>query len=93
MDGQLRSERLARQMAEENIGTLDKEKAVLKAELMQIVQRHEKEIAAKNTSMNHVRACKNLSTLILSTFPSFRFPYSHTKHLKNTAIQTHNTST
>uniref|UniRef100_A0A914D7C6 Rho-associated protein kinase let-502 n=1 Tax=Acrobeloides nanus TaxID=290746 RepID=A0A914D7C6_9BILA len=54
MDGQLRSERLARQMAEENIGTLDKEKAVLKAELMQIVQRHEKEIAAKNTSMNHL---------------------------------------
>lgn len=48
MLSQLESERLARRMAEENLSTTDKEKTMLEVEVRQLMQRHEKELAAKD---------------------------------------------
>ncbi|CAG9536196.1 unnamed protein product [Cercopithifilaria johnstoni] len=47
----LESERLARRIAEENLSTTDKEKTMLEVEVRQLVQRHEKELAAKDATM------------------------------------------
>ncbi|VDN07030.1 unnamed protein product [Thelazia callipaeda] len=48
---QLESERLARRIAEENLSTTDKEKTMLEVEVRQLVQRHEKELAAKDAAI------------------------------------------
>ncbi|VDK71386.1 unnamed protein product [Litomosoides sigmodontis] len=47
----LESERLARRIAEENLSTTDKEKTMLEVEVRQLVQRHEKELAAKDAAI------------------------------------------
>ncbi|KAH7671633.1 AGC/DMPK/ROCK protein kinase, partial [Aphelenchoides avenae] len=48
---QLQSERFARQMAEENLKDLEHAKEMLDDELQQIMERHRKEIDAKNNSI------------------------------------------
>uniref|UniRef100_A0A1I7WFU3 non-specific serine/threonine protein kinase n=1 Tax=Heterorhabditis bacteriophora TaxID=37862 RepID=A0A1I7WFU3_HETBA len=49
---QLESERLARQIAEANLSECDKERTMLKEEVKQLVQRHEKEIQAKDQQIS-----------------------------------------
>ncbi|VDM38747.1 unnamed protein product [Toxocara canis] len=51
MIAQLESERLARRIAEENLSATDKEKTMLEVEVRQLVQRHEKELAAKDAAI------------------------------------------